>query len=111
MAISSFKELAFFWEDMNAEQQKLLGDQKSPGYYNYLAPGDGLSISQQAIERRIESLHMDLIMTLTRYFNSTYHVSVDFSEVSEALLPAKPERNRLSDQIEANKRYMNRCSR
>lgn len=104
-AISSFRELAFFWEDMNTEQQKLLGDEKSPGYHNYLAPGDGLSISRQAIERNIESLHIDLIMTLTRYFNSTYHVSVDSSEVSGALLPANPE-NRWSDNfIEASKKY------
>lgn len=104
-AISSFKELALFWEDMNAEQQRLLGDKNSPNFYNYLASHDGLSISQQAIERHIESLHMDLIMTLTRYFNTTYHVTVDSSEVSGALLPAKPERSRLSDQLEASKKY------
>lgn len=104
-AISSFKELALFWEDMNAEQQMLLGDKNSPKFYDYLASHDGLSISQQAIERHIESLHTDLIMTLTRYFNSTYHVSVDSLEVAGALLPAKPERSRLNDQIEASKKY------
>ena len=29
-AISGFKELTFFWEDMNTAQTELLGDNKSP---------------------------------------------------------------------------------
>lgn len=33
-AINSFKELAYFWEDMNRVQQELLGDKTSPLFYN-----------------------------------------------------------------------------
>lgn len=90
-AISSFQELAFFWEDMNKAQQELLGDSKSPFFHNYLTSHDGPSISQTAINNHIEALHRDFIMNLTHYFNSTYHVSVKSSEISETLLPKKPE--------------------
>lgn len=90
-AISGFKELAFFWADMKAAQKELLGDKDSPVYHNYLDSSDRLSISQAEIEQRIESLHIEFIVNLTRHFNSTYHVSVDSSEVSKALLPKRPE--------------------
>ena len=93
-AISGFKELAFFWEDMNRAQQELLGDNDSPYYYNYLASHNGPTISQCSIHNHIESLHTDFIMNITRYFNSAYHVSVDALEVSEVLLPEMPDRRR-----------------
>ncbi len=93
-AISSFKELAFFWADMNTEQQKLLGGVDSPFYHNYLFSQNGPSISQDQINRHIEGLHQDYIDWLTHYFNSTYHVSVSSSEVAKAILPKQPESRR-----------------
>lgn len=92
-AISSFKELAFFWDDIEAAQKELLGDRDSSSFYhNYLASRNGPNISKESIERHIASLHIDFIMTLTHYFNSSYHVTVDSSEVSKALLPEEPDR-------------------
>ena len=93
-AISSFKELALFWEDMNRAQQELLGNNNSPFYHNYLSSHDGPSISERSINNHIEALHTDFIMNLTRYFNTTYCVSVDALEVSEVLLPEMPDRRR-----------------
>ena len=104
-AISGFKELAFFWEDMNTAQAELLGDSKSPFYHNYLASHDGPSISQQSIERHIEALHINFIMYLTSYFNSTYHVSVESAEISKVLLPEKPEGRWRDDFEEVSKKY------
>ena len=104
-AIGSFQELAFFWEDMIKAQQKLLGDSKSPFYHNYLVSHDGPSISRQLINRHIEALHIDFIMTLTRHFNSTYHVSVDSSEVSGALLPKRPEGCPRSERLKLEEAY------
>lgn len=101
-AISSFKELAYFWEDMNRVQQELLGDKTSPLFYNYLQSREGPSISQVSIERHIAALHVDFIVHLVGYFNRTYHVSVNPSEVADTLLPEKPA-DRWRE--EANKTY------
>ena len=49
-AISSFQELAFFWEDMNKAQQELLGDSKSPFFITIWFPmGDRLFRRSQSI--------------------------------------------------------------
>lgn len=104
-AISSFQELAFFWEDMNKVQQELLGDSNSPFYHDYLVSHYGPSISQRSINNHIEALHRDFIMNLTYYFNSTYSVSVESSEISEILLPKKPEGRWQDDYVEICKAY------
>ena len=101
-AINSFKDLAYFWEDMNRVQQELLGDKTSPLFYNYLQSREGPSISQVSIERHIAALHADFIVHLVGYFNHTYHVSVNASEVADVLLPEKPA-DRWRE--EANKTY------
>lgn len=90
-AISSFQELAFFWEDMNKVQQELLGDRNSSFFHDYLFSHNGPSISQTVINNHIEALHRDFIMNLTHYFNSTYSVSLESSGISEVLLPKEPE--------------------
>lgn len=87
-AISSFKELSFFWGDLESTQTALLGEEDCR---KYLVSREGPSISQDLIERHINALHCDFILNLVRYFNSIYHVSVDSSEVAGALLPKKPE--------------------
>lgn len=104
-AIISFKELEFFWADMNAAQEKLLGDKNGPFYHDYLVSHEGPSISQQSINRHIEALHNDFIRTVTWYFNDTYHISVDSSEVSDVLLPEKPDRHWGSDSEEIHQKY------
>ena len=97
--------MAFFWADMNKAQQELLGDSKSPFFHNYLVSHGGPSISQISINSHIEALHIDFIMTLTHYFNSTYHVSVSSAEVSKVLLPEKPSGRWQDDYVEVNKEY------
>lgn len=92
-AISSYKELSFFWADMVAAQEEFLGEKTGNSFYHdYLASRNGPSISKESIEKHIASLHADFIMTLVRYFNSHYHVTVDSAEVSKALLSEKPDR-------------------
>lgn len=90
-AISSFQELAFFCADMITAQKELLGDNKSPFYHDYLASHDGPVISQEAILLHSESLHVDFITTLVRYFNSTYHISMESLEICQVLLPKEPD--------------------
>lgn len=90
-AIRSFQELAFFCADMIAAQNELLGDRKSPFYYDYLVSHDGPVISQEAILLHAESLHADFITALVRYFNSTYHISIESLEISQVLLPKEPD--------------------
>lgn len=89
-AISGFKELAFFWEDMNRAQQELLGEKGTPYFHDYLTSRGGPEVSQQSIERHIETLHSDFVTTLVQFFNGAYHVSVDAYEVLDAVLPEKP---------------------
>lgn len=104
-AISGFRELAFFWEDMNTAQTELLGNGKSPFYHNYLASHDGPTISQELINDHIEALHIDFIRNLTRHFNSTYHISIESLEISQVLLPKEPNENWRSNYKEQCERY------
>lgn len=103
-AISGFQELGFFWQDMNRIQQELLGNPDSPLFHNYLFSREGPSVSQTSIERHIETLHADFIANLVGYFNRTYSVSVDASEIVGTLLPKRPDRWRC-DSMELAERY------
>lgn len=87
-AISDFRKLSFFWSDMEKAQRELLGEKNS---YDYLTSRNGPSISQHSIEQHIKYLHGDFVVNLVRYFNSAYHVSVESSEVINALLPKEPK--------------------
>lgn len=104
-AVNNFKELAFFWADMKQAQKNILGQKDSSFFHDYLSSREGPSISQREIKRHIESLHIDFIMNLTHYFNSAYHVSVDSSAVSTALLPEKPQERWRSGYEEKEKSY------
>lgn len=104
-AIAGFQELGFFWADMNTAQKELLGDSGSPFFHDYLSSHGGPSISQCEIDHHIEALHADFIMNLTRYFNFTYHVHVDSSEISYVLLPAKPSESWRGDYLERCEKY------
>lgn len=105
-AIGNFKELASFWANAEAVQKEFLGEWSDPFFHNYLASRDGPSISNMSIERHIASLHIDFIMTLTSYFNSSYHVTVDSVKISSALLPEKPKRCGVGSEAVKEKKYL-----
>ena len=104
-AISGFQELASFWEKTNKTQEKLLGDRKSSFFHDYLTSYNGPTISQTLIDHHIEALHSDFIMNLIRYFNSTYHVTVESAEIVKTLLPEKPDGYQRSNCVEVSEKY------
>ena len=104
-AISGYKKLSSLWEKLNHAQQELLGDHDSKSFYNYLESREGPSISQVSIERHIAALHVDFIAHLVGYFNRTYNVSVDSTEVVDALLPKKPADRWRDNYLEDSEAY------
>jgi len=91
-ALTSFRELAFFAADMKSVQEELLGPRKGNTlFHDYLTSTDGPDLSMDAIQAHIEYLHTDFIQTLTRYFNESYHITVDSEEICKAILPEDPE--------------------
>ena len=56
-AISSYKELAFFWKDILRVQEELLGSRSGRFYTDYLEPSPGPTPSRYAIEPYIQKLH------------------------------------------------------
>ena len=90
-AISSYKELAFFWEDMLRVQEELVGPRSGQFYTDYLESSQGPTISRYAIEAHIKKLHSIFISAGVDYFNSQYHVTVSGSDIKEILLPKEPD--------------------
>lgn len=90
-ALTSFKELGFFWEDMLKTQSDLLGPRHTDFFYDYLSSSKGPSISNHSIQAHIKSLHGEFIQTIVHHFNSAYHVTVSSSDVKKALLPEEPD--------------------
>ena len=92
-AIQSFRELLFFWEDMEKTQRELLAGQTDPpaSDMTYLTSRNGPEISTNKINGHIESLHREFISNLVHYFNSTYNVSLSARDVADKLLPQEPE--------------------
>lgn len=96
-AISSYKELAFFWEDMLRVQEELVGPRSGQFYTDYLESSQGPTISRYAIEKHIKKLHSIFISAVVDYFNSQYHVTVSGSDIKETLLPKEPDSYRCED--------------
>lgn len=96
-ALGVFTELSYFWSDVEAEQRKYLGEKGGKSPHNYLSSKDGPAITKESLKKHLMYLHGDFISVLTRYFNSAYHVTVDVSAVSRALLPQKPAVRRSGD--------------
>lgn len=99
-AVQSFRELAFFWEDMVNTQKSLLAD-TDVGEMEYLEQYSSyrkLHISVEEIHDHIKGLHRELINNLVRYFNSTYNVSVDPRDVCGNLLPKEPPGRRYENE-------------
>lgn len=94
-AIQSFRELSFFWADMEKTQRELLMVQpdSQASYTAYLTSRNGPEISERRINDHIESLHREFISHLVNYFNSTYNVSISTRDVVDGLLPHEPERS------------------
>lgn len=93
-AIQSFRELSFFWVDMEKAQKEMLAEQDDSraSYMTYLTSRNGPEISESKINDHIESLHREFISNLVHYFNSTYNVSISVEDVADGLLPQEPER-------------------
>lgn len=93
-AIQSFRELSFFWVDMEKAQKEMLAEQDDSraSYMTYLTSRNGPEISESKINDHIESLHQEFISNLVHYFNSTYNVSISVEDVADGLLPQEPER-------------------
>ena len=91
-AIQSFRELSFFWADMEKTQREMLAGQSDSqvSYTTYLTSSSGPDISEREINNHIESLHGMFISNLVRYFNSTYNVSISTEDVADGLLPQEP---------------------
>lgn len=85
-AVQSFRELAFFWEDMENTQKELLGGE---GAY-YLSSHNGPEISRRRINDHLEYLHREVICNIVRHFNTTYNVSVSSGDICNNLLPKEP---------------------
>ena len=94
-AIQSFRELSFFWADMEKTQRELLAGQpdSQASYMTYLTSRNGPELSENKINDHIESLHREFISNLVHYFNSTYNVSISAKDVADGLLPQEPERS------------------
>lgn len=93
-AIQSFRELSFFWSDMEKAQRDLLAglSNSQASHMTYLTSRNGPEISEDKINEHIESLHREFISNIVRYFNSTYNVSISTGDVVDGLLPQEPER-------------------
>lgn len=90
-AISSYKELSFFWEDMCRTQEELLGPKSGRFHTDYLDHYQGIILSNHSIREHIKSLHSTFINAIVYYFNEQYHVTVSCNDVQDALLPQKPD--------------------
>lgn len=104
-ALTSFKELGFFWEDMLKVQNDLLGPRDSNFFYDYLSSSEGPNLSSHSIHAHIKELHGEFIQNIVYHFNSTYHVTVSNSDIRNALLPEEPDSYRRSQEGEKWETY------
>jgi len=95
-AQNALKELEYFWNDMQAQQQELLSPTDSSSD-TYLISRNNLDVRTDAIRRQLHSLHARFIGQLTSYFSKAYHFSISPNTVEENLLPDKPSDRRAED--------------
>lgn len=88
-ALSTLKELEYFWDDMLAGQREALKPINASAEL-YLTSPDCLSVSDRAIKEQHRSLHTLFTGQLVSYFNRTYHLAIPEDEVRESLLPQRP---------------------
>jgi len=108
-ALQGFQELIYFWGDMLAAQKAVLAKPDSPprAYNQYLISGndDGPKITIQRLRVHINTLHRKFIHALTSYFQKTYQISINESDLLSELLPARTDQKDISEK-QAVKEYL-----
>lgn len=92
-ALSSFKELSFFWADMKRLQEEILQPDQDSDATRYLLSPEGPTISSERIQGHIEFLHREFITIIFRYFNQTYDIDIPSLGAIAKLVPQPPERS------------------
>lgn len=79
------------WENLQMQQTESLRDvlPEKNSHYSYIYVE---GVKAKDFLNAIERLHSVFIERLVRYFNSTYHVEIDYSPIQEFLLPKAPDR-------------------
>ena len=108
-ARNSLSELAYIWEEIyNSQDEILSAINENPS--TYLSGSDGLKIGTEGIHDQIKGNHTTFISNLVSYFNSNYHVSISMPDITESLLPKKPEDRYDSDYKEQLESYQKALS-
>lgn len=102
LAIDNLKNLVFFWECTEAEQDAILGDYDAytRKYSSYISIED---FSIRKVEDNIMHTHEKFVRYLVNYFDRTYHIELDVDKIIKFLIPQKPEYD-YSDRINYEKR-------
>ena len=95
-AVQSFRELLFFWKDIEAVQKQYLNTPDGPAsaYKQYICLKNHVDMYPIKIRTHIGEMHRSFIQTLVRHFNQTYHISASADMVMSALLPSEPRSNK-----------------
>jgi len=108
-ALQGFQELIYFWGDMLTAQKAVLAKPDSPprAYNQYLISDndDGPKITIQRLRVHINTLHRKFIHALTSYFQKTYQISSNESDLLSELLPARTDQKDISEK-QAVKEYL-----
>ncbi len=96
-AKTGLSELSFCWENIIKNQKELLGDADRSEGTRYLLNTGKLKISSEVLRNNRYSLHTEFIKQLVYYFHYTYHISLDYLEIVQKLIPQKPKYEYLGD--------------
>lgn len=89
-ARESLKELEFFWEDIQRQQQDALASTDNVPSESYLTTYGKMNLSENDIQEQRRSIHPAFIDNLASYFSSAYHLTIRAEDIKENLLPHKP---------------------
>lgn len=89
LAIDNLKNLVFFWECTEAEQDAILGDYDAytRKYSSYISIED---FSIRKVEEKIIHTHEKFVRYLVNYFDRTYHIELDVDKIIKFLIPQNP---------------------
>lgn len=102
-AVTGFYQIAGLWSDMCARQKVLFSDSEgnTPEWKEqYLASRWWPDITVGEILGHISALHRKFISTVVSYLNASYHLSLDATDVVDALLPEEPSYRGKEDEID-----------
>lgn len=102
LAIENLKNLVFFWECTEAEQDEILGDydKDTRSYSSYISITD---FSINKVNEKIITVHEIFIRYLVNHFDRTYHIELDVDKIIDFLIPKKPKYE-YTDRINYEKR-------